>query len=260
MSILGVNDVLGAYQYANRTQKAAASGTSFTEQLQKTGKAASATGMSFEEMLKAKYPEAKYHVMDAYKIPSGIWCRNDFPFEKFFNADVDESVMNWKPSGKEPSMSDAKVQSRLTSTLGKKAIVIPPALEEKMKNDPELAKSVMQKVENHIASSDARLPGVRKSFVITFDEDGEIANFTTVSEGKITVSSSEFVEARKAREAKHAEYERIAEENAIKRKLREQQETEKYYKTASIAKEAVSAAYEANVLTETVIDNASLLG
>ncbi len=37
MSVLGVNDVLGAYQYANRTQKTTVSGTSFTEQLQKTG-------------------------------------------------------------------------------------------------------------------------------------------------------------------------------------------------------------------------------
>jgi len=40
MSILGVNGALaGAYQYANRTQKTAASGVSFTEQLQKTSDA-----------------------------------------------------------------------------------------------------------------------------------------------------------------------------------------------------------------------------
>ena len=38
MSILGVNGALaGAYQYASRTQKTSASGTSFTEHLQKTG-------------------------------------------------------------------------------------------------------------------------------------------------------------------------------------------------------------------------------
>ncbi len=248
----GVTGKLGGYYLAEQYRKNAAGkseGISFAELA--AGKVAeqdNVSGMSFEEMLKEKYPEAKYHVMDAYKIPSGIWCRNDFPFEKFFNDDVDESVMNWKPSGKEPAMSDGKVQSRLTSTLGKKAIVIPPALEEKMENDPELAKTVMQKVENHIAASDARLPGVRKSFVITFDEDGEIANFTTVSEGKITVSSSEFVEARKAREAKHAEYERLAEEAALKRKLMEQEADERYYKS-SIAKEAVSiAAYEKNIM------------
>lgn len=40
MSSLGVCGVLGAYQYANRTQKAGTSRTGFTEQLQKTGEAA----------------------------------------------------------------------------------------------------------------------------------------------------------------------------------------------------------------------------
>ena len=51
MSILGVNGVLGAYQYANRTQKAAASGTSFTEQLQETGKSG---GVNFAELAATK--------------------------------------------------------------------------------------------------------------------------------------------------------------------------------------------------------------
>lgn len=244
---LGMTGRLGEYYLTQQYQKNRAAGkgegVSFAEiAAAKAAGQESVTGMSFEEMLKAKYPEAKYHVMDAHKIPSGVWCRNDFPFEKFFNDDVDESVMNWKPSGKEPAMSDAKVQSRLTSTLGKKAIVIPPALEEKMKNDPELAKNVMQKVENHIAASDARLPGVRKSFVITFDEDGEIANFTTVSEGRITVSSSEFVEARKAREAKHAEYERMAEESALKRKMSARETDRKYYQSKAVSATAYEAA------------------
>ena len=51
MSILGVNDVLGAYQYANRTQKAGTSRTGFTEQLQKTGKSG---GVSFAELAATK--------------------------------------------------------------------------------------------------------------------------------------------------------------------------------------------------------------
>ena len=56
MSILGVNDVLGAYQYANRTQKAGASGTSFTEQLQKTGEAANTSKVdTYTEYLRQKY-------------------------------------------------------------------------------------------------------------------------------------------------------------------------------------------------------------
>lgn len=47
----------------------------------------------------------------------------------------------------------------------------------------------------------------------------------------------------------HEEYERIAEENAIKRKLLQQGIDKEYYKS-NIAKETVSAAYEANVLVE----------
>ena len=57
MSILGVNGVLaGAYQYAGRTQKTTTSGTSFTEQLQKTGEAANTSKVdAYTEYLRSKY-------------------------------------------------------------------------------------------------------------------------------------------------------------------------------------------------------------
>ena len=57
MSILGVNGALaGAYQYANRTQKTATSGTSFAEQLEKTGEASgTSTVDAYTEYLKQKY-------------------------------------------------------------------------------------------------------------------------------------------------------------------------------------------------------------
>ena len=57
MSILGVNGVLaGAYQYANKTQKTGARGTSFTEQLQKTGEAADTSKVdAYTEYLRSKY-------------------------------------------------------------------------------------------------------------------------------------------------------------------------------------------------------------
>ena len=57
MSILGVNGALaGAYQYANRTQKTATSGTSFAEQLQKTGEAADTSKVDdYTEYLRSKY-------------------------------------------------------------------------------------------------------------------------------------------------------------------------------------------------------------
>ena len=141
-------------------------------------------------------------------------------------------------------MLDSKVQAKINSTIGKKAIVVPPELEEKMKNAPELAKSVMAKVEGFIAEQDIMNPNPRKGYLIALDENGDIAHACVTSE-KMSVSSAEFIEARKAREEKHAEYERLAEENALKRRLMEQETDERYYKD-SITKKAVSiAAYEA---------------
>lgn len=57
MSILGVNGALAsAYQYASRTQKTAANGASFTEQLQKTGEAADTSKIdAYTEYLRSKY-------------------------------------------------------------------------------------------------------------------------------------------------------------------------------------------------------------
>ncbi len=262
MSILGVNDVLGGYKYANKTQKATASGTSFTEQLQKTGEAAKATGMSFKEMWQTRFPGAYYHTMDASNIPQGVWERNDFPFEKFFQNDVDESTVDWKPNGANPAMDSSSVQSRLHSIAGQKSIVVPPALEEKMKNDPALAQQVMAKVENFIATN--QVPGRICSHLIVLDENGEIARFRASSHGGNLTGSSEeeirqFEAEQAAKRKRREEYARLNEESALKRKLQEQEEAERYYKS-SITKKTVSAAYEANVLTETVIGNASLLG
>jgi hypothetical protein len=117
-------------------------------------------------------------------------------------------------------MLDSKVQAKINSTIGKKAIVVPPELEEKMKNDPELARRVMAKVEGFIAEQDIMNPNPRKGYLIALDENGDIAHACVTSE-KMSVSSAECIEARKAREEKHAEYERLAEESALKRKLME---------------------------------------
>lgn len=131
-------------------------------------------GMSFKDMWQAEFPGACYNVMDTSKIDGSLWGRNDYPWDKYFSNNADDSVLDWKPSGAEPPMLDSKVQAKISSTIGKKAIVVPPELEEKMKND------------------------------------------------KMSVSSTEFIEARKAREEKHAEYERQSKENVLKRRLMEQ--------------------------------------
>ncbi|TGY91356.1 hypothetical protein E5329_21430 [Petralouisia muris] len=244
---LGVTGKLGGYYLAEQYRKNAAAdkngGVSFAElAAAKAAGQPKVPGMSFKDMWQARFPGAYYHVMDGSAISQGAWDRNDFPFERFFSDHVDESILNWTPSGAEPPAGNSEVQSRWSSMAGKKAVIVPPALDEKMKNNPELAKRVMADVENFIATYPAT-PGC--SYLIEVDENGGISKYRVTSPGQITVSSSEFVDARRAREAKHAEYERLAEEAALKRKLMEQETDERYYQT-SITKKAVSiAAYEA---------------
>ena len=245
----GVTGNLGGYYLAEQYRKNAASGTSggvsFAEfAAAKAAGQSDVSGMSFKDMWQARFPGAYYNVMDTSKIDGSLWGRNDYPWDKYFSNNADASVLDWKPSGAEPAMLDPKVQAKINSTIGKKAIVVPPELEEKMKNDPELAKSVMAKVEGFIAEQDIMNPNPRKGYLIALDENGDIAHACVTSE-KMSVSSAEFIEARKAREAKHAEYARLNEESALKRRLMEQEADERYYKD-SITKKAVSiAAYEA---------------
>ena len=136
----GVTGNLGGYYLAEQYRKNAASGTSggvsFAElAAAKAVEKGTAAGMSFKDMWQARFPGAYYHTADASNIPQGVWERNDFPFEKFFRNDLDESAVNWKPNGANPAMDSSGVQSRLHSIAGQKSIVVPPELEEKMKNE-----------------------------------------------------------------------------------------------------------------------------
>ena len=218
----GVTGKLGGYYLAEQYRKNVAAdkngGASFVELA--AAKAAGKTeNVSFKEMLKSKYPEAYYNVMDTSKIDGFLWGRNDYPWDKYFSNNVDDSVLNWKPSGAEPDMQSPAVRAKMNAMLGKISVVIPPALEERMKNNTELTQKVMERMDSFLLSNST--PGENEGFLMTFDENGEINHACVVGELKFTVSSSEFVEARRAREAKHAEYERLAEEAALKRRLME---------------------------------------
>lgn len=173
-------------------------------------------GMSFKEMLKSKYPKAYYNVMDTSKIDAALWGRTDYPFDKYFKEPADQSVLDWKPTGPQPPMLDPKVQAKIGSTLGKTAIVIPPELEEKMNEDPELAKKVMERIDNFIGKY--YRPGANQGFLITFDENGEI-NHSCITSESFSVSSSEYKDAQRARREKRAQYERIAEAHTMEQKL-----------------------------------------
>lgn len=251
----GVTGKLGGYYLAEQYRKNAAGkseGMSFAElAAAKAAEQSDVSGMSFKDMWQARFPGAYYHTADAYKIPQSAWQRYDFPHEKFFSNELDESVIDWKPTGAEPKLTDASVQSRIDSTLGKKAIVVPPALEEKMKNDPALAQQIMAKVESFIMNDQATLPPGRiYSCVVVLDENGEIAHAAGSSGGGNLTGPTEaemrqFEAEQAAKKKRREEYARLNEESALKRKLMEQETDERYYQT-SITKKAVSiAAYEA---------------
>lgn len=94
---------------------------------------------------------------------------------------MDNSILDWKLTGAEPAETSPEVQSRWSSTLGKKLIIVAPELEEKMKNDFELAKKVMANVGNFIATYLTR-PSHMCSYLIELDENGEISKFHVVGQ------------------------------------------------------------------------------
>ena len=212
-----------------------------------------AAGMSFKDVWQARFPGAYYHTMDAYKIPQGTWERYDFPHEQFFNDNVDESVLDWKPTGAEPKLTDKSVQSRIDTTLGKKAIVVPSALEEKMKNDPALAQKVMARVERFIVNDEATLPQGRiYSCVVILDENGEIAHAVGSSGGGNIVGPTEaeqrqFKAEQAAKKKRREKYMELNEESALKRKILEQETDRRYYKS-SVARKNAFNAYEKSIV------------
>ena len=110
MSILGVNGALERiYQYANKTQKAATSGTSFAEQLQKTGEAADTSKVdAYTKYLQSKYGNVKIQ-------------------------SVGKDQQSLDRAGKSMSGSD---------------VVIAPNILEQMANDPEKASYYEGKIDD----------------------------------------------------------------------------------------------------------------
>lgn len=177
------------------------------------------------------------HVGNA-NISSGKWQRNDFPFWKYFDPNTSADALNdWKPEGANPSQMRSDLQGNYNSVgSGRIAILIPESLQQKMDADPAYARQIMAKLQawkedydrwdNTVAASygyNVAEFQAGKSYVFDLDENGDVRNCTVTGSGRITVSSSEFVEERKKREARHAEFEKLAAEKALKRKLLEKE-------------------------------------
>ena len=252
MAVTGIGNNYNNLNYVNRQSRSteADNGIGFNGVLfARAAENAAKTERSFKDMWQARFPGAYYHTMDASNIPMGIWCRNDYPFEKFFQNDVDESILDWKPNGSDPAMDSSGVQSRLQSIAGQKSIVVPPELEEKMKNNPALAQQVMAKVENFIAVN--QVPGRICSHLIVLDENGEIArsrasshggNFTGPTEAEMRQFEAEQAAKRKRR----ARYMQIIEESALERSEEQARLNQEYYQN-KLATKAIEK-YESSFL------------
>ena len=241
---LGLSNLTDNYylNYVNRQRKSSEADSSIGFNGILAAKATENASKSFKDMWQARFPGAYYHTMDAYKISSGSWQRYDFPHELFFIDQVDESVLDWKPTGADAKLTDSSVQSRIDSTLGKKAIVVPAALEEKMKNNPALAQKVMAKVERLIIGDVSMLPPDRiYSYVVVLDEDGEIAHACGSSGGGNISGPSEaemrqFESEQAAKRKRRIKYMQIIEESALECSEKQARVNKEYYQNKSVNK------------------------
>ncbi len=194
MSILGVNAVLsGAFQYANRTQKTTASGTSFTEQLQKTGEAANTSKVdTYTEYLQSKYGNVRI-----------------------------QSV------GKDQQSLD-----RIGKSMSGSDVVIAPNILEQMANDPEKARYYEQKIDDFfdaipsLTASFATKGLVYEPGGVVVHEDGSVTYISGCSDSPERVREvNEINKAKREKEAaQRKENIERSQEAAAERKLDYSQE------------------------------------
>ncbi|MCM1254144.1 MAG: DUF6033 family protein [Clostridium sp.] len=285
MSILGVNDVLaGAYQYANKAQKTGASEgahCSFKEFTDYYESKLQTKGMPLPDYSQVvKNAESFVDVFPGYQVitkvgtgnvQQGLWERNDFPFDKYFdNSTTVDELNNWRPTGKNPKMSDSVSQRRMQAVGPMKiSIVIPEKLQEKMDADPEYARKIYAKVAKWktdydrwnnaaVASLGPRAQEIvakpwEISYCLVLDEEGEVKQSCVfdATGGKLVGPTEEeqrqFEAEQAAKKKRREKYARLNEEAALKRRLMEQETDARYYKTSITQKAVSTAAYERNI-------------
>lgn len=226
MSILGVNDVLGAYQYANRTQKAGTSGVSFTEQLQKTGEA---TDTSKVEAYR-KYLEEKY------------------------------GPVTVKDVGKDQRSIDAIG----SSTSGYNNVVIAPNILEQMANDPEKAVYYESKIQaglNNFPKVQAQLSAAGfeiYSYGVGIEADGTVYTYTCGDlKPEVRAKIEAQIKAEQEERAKRKkQYREISEEAAEKRKLEMELAYKRQSMTELLAKQSVDTSRVTYTTTPEVMSSA----
>lgn len=132
------------------------------------------------------------------------WSRNDFPVWELFDDNVDiEKLSKWKPTALDPPMGDFSLQKNLnTIDSGQISIVMPDSVYQKMQNDEQYEKNIIENIkqwkknydlrDNAIAASYGANIGVYqagKSYCILLDEQGNVNNNIVIS-NSITVNKS----------------------------------------------------------------------
>ena len=200
-----------------------------------TAPAAAVEPVSLEEMLKAKYPGLHYHVFDA---SSSYWkTRNDYPHYLLYQDGdkAKETLENWQPSGDNPfygSIDGRFIAPDAIKALGRvspgsKAVVIHPAVQERMEQDPAYAEEIFAKIDAwfafDVARNEAHMPGctLGMSQAVAIGEDGNICNACSSSGGSFSFSSSGSSDMEswwELRMARHAELMELLIERQIERR------------------------------------------
>lgn len=156
--------------------------------------AAGTQAASLKEMLKARYPGLVYHVFDG---SSRYWqTREDYPFHLLYQKNIDtEALENWTPTGPNPDQTSPAIQRNMALIPpGSKAVIIHPKVQERMEQDPEYAKEIMNRIEAwftfDVARNEAIIPGITvgMSQSIAIGEDGSIVNVQSSTGPDVTHS------------------------------------------------------------------------
>ena len=192
---------------------------------------------SLETMLKTKYPNLIYHVFDA---SSSDWrTRNDYPHYLLYQEGdkAKETLENWQPTGANPFygsidgqfIAPPEIKALGSVPPGSKAVVIHPAVQERMEQDPAYAQEIYAKIDTwftfDVARNEAILPGstLGMSQAVAIGEDGNICNACSSSGGgEITFSRSGSDDEESwwdLRMARHAEFMKLMAELQIQRHI-----------------------------------------
>lgn len=217
MSILGVNGALaGVYQYANRAQKTATSGASFTEQMQKTGEAADISKVDvYTEYLRSKYGNVKIQ-------------------------SIGKDQQSLDRAGKGMSGSD---------------VVIAPNILEQMANDPEKAAYYEGKIDDFfntipmLTASFAAKGLVYEPGGVVVHEDGSVTYISGCSDSPERVR--EVNEINKAKREKEAALRKESLERSQEAAEEQRRQIEIAYKKQAMAEALTSRTIDTSRYTYT---------